>query len=73
MKRLGLLLSAALLPLSPAPARAGETVAVVVGGAALDPVPSYSAGGELYLDAKRVGAIYGGQVYWYPVSGRVQF
>jgi N-acetylmuramoyl-L-alanine amidase len=72
MKTLGFLLTATLSLVSSAPARAGETVAVVVGGAALDPVPSYKAGGEPYLDAKRVGAIYGGQVYWYPVSGRVQ-
>ncbi len=70
--RKSLLLSAAVLVLSGAPARAGETVAVVVSGSALDPVPSYKAGGELYLDAKRVGELYGGQVYSYPVSGRVQ-
>ena len=67
-----LLLSAAFLLASSSPARAAETVAVVVSGAALDPVPSYKAGGELYLDAKRVGELYGGQVYSYPVSGRVQ-
>jgi N-acetylmuramoyl-L-alanine amidase len=72
MKKLAFLLTAALLPLSPARSNAGETVAVVVGGAAQDPAPSYKAGGEVYLNAKRVGAIYGGQVYWYPVSGRVQ-
>lgn len=70
MTRAALLLSMLVL-LSPF-ARAAETVAVVVSGAPMDPVPSYKAGGELYLDAKRVGEIYGGQVYWYPVSGRVQ-
>ncbi|MFI5349943.1 MAG: N-acetylmuramoyl-L-alanine amidase [Elusimicrobiota bacterium] len=64
-------LTAAALALSSAPARAGDTAAVVVAGKALDPVPSYQSGGEPYLDAKRVGEIYGGQVYWYPVSGRV--
>ncbi|MFI5347451.1 MAG: N-acetylmuramoyl-L-alanine amidase [Elusimicrobiota bacterium] len=67
-----LLLTAAFVLVSAAPVRAAETVAVVVSGAPLDPVPSYKAGGELYLDAKRIGEIYGGQVYWYPVSGRVQ-
>jgi N-acetylmuramoyl-L-alanine amidase len=72
MKTLAFLTAAALLPLSAAPARAAETVAVVVSGKALDPVPSYKVGSEMYLDAKRVGQIYGGQVYWYPVSGRVQ-
>lgn len=70
MKR-ALLLSAAFLALAPALARGGETVAVVVEGRAIDPIPSYRANGELYLDAKRVGDVYGGQVYWYPVSGRV--
>lgn len=69
MKRLAFLL-AAFFPFSAA--RAAETVAVVVAGRALDPIPSYQSGGEQYLDAKRVGGIYGGQVYWYPVSGRVQ-
>ena len=71
MKKLAFL-TAMMLPLSAAPLRAAETVAVVVSGKALDAVPSYKAGGEQYLDAKRVGEIYGGQVYWYPVSGRVQ-
>jgi N-acetylmuramoyl-L-alanine amidase len=66
------LLTAAILLVPAARVRAAETVAVVVAGAPLDPVPSYKAGGELYLDAKRIGEIYGGQVYWYPVSGRVQ-
>ena len=70
--RSALLLTAALVLASSARVRAAETVAVVVSGAPLDPVPAYKAGGELYLDAKRVGEIYGGQVYWYPVSGRVQ-
>ncbi|MFI5361462.1 MAG: N-acetylmuramoyl-L-alanine amidase [Elusimicrobiota bacterium] len=72
MKRLAFLTAMAFLPVSAAPARAAETVAVVVSGKALDPVPSYKVGSEQYLDAKRVGEIYGGQVYWYPVSGRVQ-
>ena len=71
MKKLAFLTAAYLL-LSAAPSRAAETAAVVVSGKALDPIPSYKAGGEQYLDAKRVGEIYGGQVYWYPVSGRVQ-
>jgi N-acetylmuramoyl-L-alanine amidase len=73
MKKLALLL-AALTPLSiSAPrVRAAETVAVVVSGRPLGSVAAYKAGGEQYLDAKRVGEIYGGQVYWYPVSGRVQ-
>jgi N-acetylmuramoyl-L-alanine amidase len=63
----------AMLVLPPAaPARAADTVAVVVAGTPLNPVPSYQSGGELYLAAKSIGEIYGGQVYWYPVSGRIQ-
>ena len=65
-------LTAACLVLPAAPARAAEAVAVVVSGKPSDPVTSFKIGSELYLDAKGVGAVYGGQVYWYPVSGRVQ-
>ena len=72
MKTLAFLTATMMPLLSAAPARGAETVAVVVSGKALDAVPSYKAAGEQYLDAKRVGEIYGGQVYWYPVSGRVQ-
>ncbi|MEK7383738.1 MAG: N-acetylmuramoyl-L-alanine amidase [Elusimicrobiota bacterium] len=66
------LLTAAFLVLPAASVRAAEEVAVVVSGKPSDPVTSFKIGAELYLDAKRVGSIYGGQVYWYPVSGRVQ-
>ncbi len=44
----------------------------MVAGKPQDPVEAYKAGSKLYLDAKRVGDLYGGQVYWYPVSGRVR-
>ncbi|MDD5303703.1 MAG: N-acetylmuramoyl-L-alanine amidase, partial [Elusimicrobia bacterium] len=72
MKQLVLLLAASLiLPAAPSRARAGE-ISVVVSGKPQDAAETYVAGGKLYLDAKRVGALYGGQVYWYPVSGRVQ-
>jgi N-acetylmuramoyl-L-alanine amidase len=67
------LLPAILCFLSAAPSRArAEEVAVVVAGKPQEAAEAYKAGGKLYLDAKRVGALYGGQVYWYPVSGRVQ-
>lgn len=70
MRRL-LLLSAAVLVLAgPMRARA-EDVSVVVQGTPKESAESYRAGGELYLEAKRVGSFYGGSVYWYPVSGRV--
>ncbi|MBI2386984.1 MAG: N-acetylmuramoyl-L-alanine amidase [Elusimicrobia bacterium] len=72
MKNL-VLLTAALAILSAAPLRArAEEIAVVVSGKAQEAAESYRAGGRAYIDAKRVGALYGGQVYWYPVSGRVQ-
>ncbi|MCM2304531.1 MAG: N-acetylmuramoyl-L-alanine amidase [Elusimicrobia bacterium] len=60
-----------ILPAAPLVARA-EEIAVVVSGKAQEAAESYRAGGKAYVDAKRVGALYGGQVYWYPVSGRVQ-
>jgi len=67
------LLPAILSLLAAAPLRArAEDVAVVVSGKAREAAESYKAGGKLYLDAKSVGEMYGGQVYWYPVSGRVQ-
>jgi len=68
-----LLLSAIALILPAAPSRArAEAVSVVVAGKPQEAAEAYKAGGKLYLDATRVGALYGGQVYWYPVSGRVQ-
>jgi N-acetylmuramoyl-L-alanine amidase len=72
MKKFAFALTAALLPLLCARTRAAESLAVVFAGKPLDPVPSYRAEGQLYLDVQRVGAIYGGEVYWSPVSGRVR-
>ena len=72
MKSRVLLVSTAFVLAWSAPAFADEPVAIVVAGEALDPEPAYTAGGALYLPAKRIGEIYGGQMYWYPVSGRVQ-
>lgn len=72
MKRL-LLLPAILLILAAAPSRAlAAEVSVVVAGKPKGGAELYQAGGRPHIDAKRVGAMYGGQVYWYPVSGRVQ-
>lgn len=72
MRKLVLLLAASLLlPAAPYRARA-EEVSVVVSGKPERPAEVYKAGGKPYVDAKRVGALYGGQVYWYPVSGRVK-
>jgi len=72
MKTLVLLLAASfILPAAPLRARA-EEISVVVSGKPQDAAQTYTAGGRLYLDAQRVGALYGGQVYWYNVSGRVQ-
>ncbi len=54
------------------PALRAEEVSVVVNGEYRDPVNAYKVGTNYYLDAKGAGQLYGGQVYWYPVSGRVQ-
>ena len=63
MRQLVLLLAASvMLPAAPFRARAEE----------ISVADAYTVGGKPYLDAKRVGALYGGQVYWYPVSGRIQ-
>jgi N-acetylmuramoyl-L-alanine amidase len=48
-----------------------EGYLVVSGGKVRPPVDGYKAGPVLYLDAKEVGAMLGGSVYWYSVSGRV--
>ncbi len=72
MKKL-VLLTAALLIVSAAPSRArAAEISVVVSGKPQEAADAYAAGGKLYLDVKRIGTLYGGQVYWYPVSGRVQ-
>ena len=71
MKR-ALLLSLPLLMFASAPLRAAGTIAVVVAGTSWEPISSYRADGETYVDAKSVGEICAGQMYWYPVSGRVQ-
>lgn len=36
------------------------------------PVAVQRIGERLFLNAKQAGELYGGQIYWYPVSGRVQ-
>lgn len=57
---------------SPQAASERSLLAVVISGKQRDSIEIFKTGSKLYLDAKRVGALYGGQVYWYPVSGRVQ-
>jgi len=64
---LGLALGAA----GAAPAR-GEEIQVVVGGRYHEPLTGYQAGGRTFINAKQAGDLYGGQVYWYPLSGRIQ-
>src|SRR5579872_4179542 len=54
-----------------APARASE-LSVLLSGRYHDPVTAYSAGPALYLDCQTVGKLYGGQVYWYQVAGRIE-
>ena len=67
------LLTAALgLALLPSRGAALDELAVVRAGKPAGAIEAYKAGGAVYLDAKRVGELYDGQVYWYPVSGRVQ-
>lgn len=65
------LILAALLAL-PDVARAAEEISVVVSGRVKEPLLGYKIGSTYFLSAKEAGALYGGQVYWYPVAGRVQ-
>jgi N-acetylmuramoyl-L-alanine amidase len=50
-----------------------EDLSVVLNGQYRDPVNAYKIGESYFLSAKDAGQLYGGQVYWYPVSGRLQF
>jgi len=50
-----------------------EELSVIANGEYRDAVNAYKVGSSYYLNAKEAGQLYGGQVYWYPVSGRVQF
>jgi N-acetylmuramoyl-L-alanine amidase len=66
-----ILLAFALLALAALPLRA-EELPVVLNGRYRDPINAYKIGSDYFLNAKEAGQLYGGQVYWYPVSGRVQ-
>jgi N-acetylmuramoyl-L-alanine amidase len=70
MKRLALL-TLGLFLAAPLTAARAEDLAVVSSGRPLDAVDAYKAGGKRWLDAKEAAALYGGQLYWYPVGGRV--
>lgn len=65
-------MSALLLSLALSAPLAAEEIGVSVGGKARDAVESYKVGSTYYLSAQQAAAIYGCQVYWYPVSGRLQ-
>lgn len=70
MRRLLLLFVGVLLVSSVASAT--EEIQAVVSGKPHGNISAYTIGPERYLSAKEAGAVYGAQVYWYPVSGRVQ-
>ncbi|MBI5209232.1 MAG: N-acetylmuramoyl-L-alanine amidase [Elusimicrobia bacterium] len=53
-------------------AAAAGTVEVVVDGRYKGTATDYRVGPTTYLGATDVGGIYGAQVYWYPVSGRLR-
>ena len=54
------------------PSALAEELQVVLGGRYHEPLTAYKVGDRLFINAKQAGELYGGQVYWYPVSGRVQ-
>ncbi|MBI5629647.1 MAG: N-acetylmuramoyl-L-alanine amidase [Elusimicrobia bacterium] len=49
-----------------------ETLSVTVSGHRRDPLSAHKVGSAHYIGAKQAARLYGAQVYWYPVSGRVQ-
>ena len=72
MRKTALLSLALAFGLGAAPAARGEVIQAVVCGRAQEPIAAYRRDGRTFINAKQAGALYGGQVYWYPVSGRVQ-
>lgn len=53
-------------------ARAAEEIAVVLSGRPAGPVAAYRVGSTLYVGARQAASLYGAQLYWYPISGRIQ-
>ncbi|MDD5656937.1 MAG: N-acetylmuramoyl-L-alanine amidase [Elusimicrobia bacterium] len=49
-----------------------EELQVSRAGNLQEPITAYQAEGRTFIAAKQAGELYGGRVYWYPVSGRVQ-
>ncbi|MBI4376195.1 MAG: N-acetylmuramoyl-L-alanine amidase [Elusimicrobia bacterium] len=49
-----------------------DQVSAIVSDRYYGSVSVYRVADRVYLDAKEAGPLYGGQVYWYPVSGKVQ-
>ena len=45
---------------------------MILSGKYHPPIAAYKVGTTYYLSVKQAGELYGGQVYWYPVSGRMQ-
>lgn len=70
MKRIVVLAAAALLMVS-SRAVALDKISAVVGGKYKDSIPAYRVGPEIFLSSKEAGRLYGAEVYWYPVAGRV--
>lgn len=67
------LVLAAMAGLFLVPATAGaEELSVIASGEYKEPLAAYKVGESYYLSAKEAGSVYGAQVYWYIVSGRVQ-
>ena len=73
-KKIGAVIFIGLISIAYSPERvlAAEEISVVVSGKYRGPLPAYKIGSLYYLNAKQAGELYGGQIYWYPVSGRVQ-
>ncbi len=69
--RLFLCLSLAAFCLAPQAWGGPPVLQVSVSGRPAAPISLQRVDGRIFIDAKQAGEAYGGQVYWYPISGRV--
>lgn len=66
-----LFLSLAAVFLAPCVFGASQALQVIVSGQPRAPIAVQRVDGRMFINAKQAGEAYGGQVYWYPISGRV--
>ncbi len=53
-------------------AGAAEEISIVLSGRPAGSLAAYRLGPTLYVGARQAASLYGAQLYWYPISGRIQ-